>query len=121
MSTQSTQTKATSSQSEPHPRKSHPKSDSESSTATMTKSDVNELAERAPATSPIPAGLNDTRGDGEPVLGQFVEVTKGKHEGDYGVFLELQGTDAVLRLRDETGQRVVVPVTSLKASRAGKR
>lgn len=86
-----------------------------------TKSDVEELAARSPVTSPVPAGLNDTRGDGEPVLGQFVEVTKGEHEGGYGVFLELQGTDAVLRLRDETGQRVVVPVTSLKASRAGKR
>ena len=87
----------------------------------LTKSEVSDLAERAPVTSPVPAGLNDTRGDGEPVLGQFVEVTKGEHEGAYGVFMELQGADAVLRLRDETGQRVVVPVTSLKASRAGKR
>lgn len=86
-----------------------------------SKSDIEGLIANSPVTSPVPAGLNDTRADGEPILGGFVEVTKGEHEGDYGVFLELQGTDAVLRLRDETGQRVVVPVTSLKASRAGKR
>jgi hypothetical protein len=100
---------------------SHSSTKSESAPKKATKSDIEELIARSPVTSPVPAGLNDRRADSEPILGQFVEVTKGEHEGDYGVFLELQGTDAVLRLRDETGQRVVVPVTSLKASRAGKR
>lgn len=75
----------------------------------------------APVTGPVPLGLNDRREDGAPVLGAFVEVTEGEHQGTYGVFLGLEGDTAIIRARDETGQRLTVPFALLRASRAGKR
>lgn len=85
------------------------------------KSTPSESIPVAPISGPVPAGLNDIREDGAPVIGGFVEVTKGEHEGTYGVFLELHGDEAVLRARDDTGQRLSVPYDALVASRAGKR
>lgn len=76
----------------------------------------------APVSSPVPAGLNDTRADNEPILGQFVEVASGKYKGAYGVFLQVEGEDtAIVRTRDENGERIAVPISSLVRSRAGKR
>lgn len=75
----------------------------------------------APVSSPVPPGLNDRRADSEPIIGHFVEVTKGEYEGRYGVFIELEGETAVIRARDENSDRFTVPYTSLRQSRAGKR
>lgn len=68
----------------------------------------------APVSSAVPPGLNDVRGDEDPVLGQFVEVTSGEYEGRYGVFLELDGSDAVVRTRDAEGERLSVPLSDLR-------
>lgn len=118
----STQTKKASSSAEKPHQESRTESKEGQKEATSTAGEIKELARHAPVSGPVPAQLNDTRADGDPILGQFVEVTKGKHEGTYGVFLELEGDNtAVIRARDEIGQRLTVPLTSLKASRAGKR
>jgi hypothetical protein len=77
----------------------------------------------APASSPAPSALNDVRGDEEPVLGHFVEVTSGKHQGRYGVFTEVadDGKTAVVRTRDSATERLAVPLSNLRPSPAGRR
>lgn len=76
----------------------------------------------APVSSPVPMGLNDRRADNEPIIGQFVEVASGKHKGAYGVFMEVDNENtAIVRTRDENGERIATPLSSLVRSRAGKR
>jgi hypothetical protein len=67
----------------------------------------------APVASPVGPGLNDTRADGEPVVGHFVEVTKGEDKGFFGVLLEVEGETAVLRARDAAGVRKPVPFANI--------
>jgi hypothetical protein len=75
----------------------------------------------APVSGPVPPGMNDTRADDQPVIGQFVEVTKGEHKGFFGVFLEAEGNDAVVRNRSDAGVRIVVPLADLAPSSPNRR
>lgn len=75
----------------------------------------------APVSGPVPPGLNDRRADGEPVVGHFVEVTKGDDEGFFGIFVEADGTDAVVRSHSDPGVRKSVPLANLKASSRERR
>lgn len=101
--------------------------------ATPTKTTSRKKAAFVPAsvTGPQPAQLNDTRADDEAVLGHFVEVTAGEHEGRYGVFIEAQAavdaedqtkaTIAVVRARDNDSDRFSVPIADLVPAEAGRR
>lgn len=77
--------------------------------------------------APVGPGLNDRRADDEAVLGQFVTITKGEHEGVYGVFTEAfadedgEVTQAVVRSRDNDTARYVVPIADLEPALAGRR
>lgn len=97
---------------------SHSSTKSESAPKSTKKADI----PAAPPAGPFEPGLNDRRADGEPVLGHFVEVTGGEHEGRYGIFdsLSADGT-AVVTSRDEHSERIVVKFSDLVASRSGKR
>ncbi len=75
------------------------------------------------APNPAPASINDSRGTGAAVLGHFVSVTGGEHEGRYGVFIEVSedGKTAVVRTRDSDSERLLVPVKDLRPAQAGLR
>lgn len=76
----------------------------------------------APIAGPARMGLNDKRGDTDPVLGHFVEVASGEYKGRYGVFMEVTADgDAVVRSRDAEAQRLTTPLSTLVASAPGKR
>jgi hypothetical protein len=75
----------------------------------------------APVTGPVPPGLNDVRADGEPVVGGFVEVTKGDNKGFFGVFLEAEGDDAVIGSRADAGYRITVPLADIEPSSPNRR
>jgi hypothetical protein len=70
----------------------------------------------APISGPVAPGLNDTRGDEAPVLGHFVEITKGDDKGFFGVFVELQGETAVVRSHRNPNHRVSAPYADIKAA-----
>jgi hypothetical protein len=67
----------------------------------------------APVSGPVPPALNDTRADDQPVVGHSVEVTKGDDKGFFGVFVEAEGDNAVLRGRGDAGVRKVVPLADV--------
>jgi hypothetical protein len=78
-------------------------------------------APASPVSSPVPPGLNDRREDGAPVLGHFVEITKGDDKGFFGVFVEAEGENAVVRSRSDAGVRKVAPIADLVASDVNRR
>lgn len=77
----------------------------------------------AAAPTPVPAGINDRREDDAPVLGHFVDVVSGEHEGRYGVFetLNSDGETAVVRSRDAESERLVCDLSDLRPAEAGRR
>lgn len=75
----------------------------------------------APVSGPVAPGLNDTRGDDQPVVGHSVEVTDGDHKGFFGIFIEAEGSDAVLRSRGDAGVRITVPITDLVPASPNRR
>lgn len=90
-------------------------------TATRKEAPLHRELQAAP--TPVPATINDIREDSAAVLGHFVEVTKGEHEGRYGVFEELgrDGKTAVVRTRDADSMRLTCPVADLVPAEAGRR
>lgn len=66
-----------------------------------------------PVNSPVGPGLNDVRADGEPVVGHFVEVTKGEDKGLFGTLHEVDGETAVVIPRNSPGTRRPVPFADL--------
>ena len=77
----------------------------------------------AAAPTPVPAQINDRREDDAPVLGHFVDVVSGEHEGRYGVFETLNHDEktAVVRSRDAESERLVVKLSDLRPAEAGRR
>lgn len=66
-----------------------------------------------PVASPVGPGLNDVRADGEPVVGHFVEVTKGEDKGLFGTLHEVDGETAVVIPRNSPGTRRPVPFADI--------
>ena len=67
--------------------------------------------------------LNDTGSVNDPVIGHFVDVTGGEHEGRYGTFNSVSpdGKNAVVRTRDEYTDYLIVPIEYLRPAKAGRR
>lgn len=67
--------------------------------------------------------MNDTRGPADPVLGGFVDVVAGEHEGRYGVLWSIapNGEDAVVRTRDKFTDLLSVSLADLRPAEAGRR
>ena len=67
--------------------------------------------------------INDTRGPSAPVLGHFVDVVGGEHEGRYGTFWNISDDEkwAVVRTRDNDTDLINVKVTDLQRADAGRR
>jgi transcription elongation factor len=70
----------------------------------------------APASAPIPPGLNDIREDGAPVIGHFVEITKGDDKGLVGTLKEVQGDTAVVVDRKAPLHVVSAPLADVVAT-----
>lgn len=70
----------------------------------------------APASAPIPPGLNDTREDGAPVIGHFVEITDGDDKGLVGTLKEIQGDTAVVVDRHAPLHNVSAPLADVVAA-----
>ncbi len=75
----------------------------------------------AAAPTPVPPSLNDSRADDDAVLGHFVDVVSGPEKGAYGVFIEAQGDDAVVRTRDDDSRRFTTPIKNLVPAESGRR
>jgi len=75
----------------------------------------------APISAPAKPGFNDRREDGAPVIGHFVEVTKGEDKGFFGVLQEVQEDTAVVRGHTNPLQRVSCPFEDLEASELHRR
>ena len=67
--------------------------------------------------------INDSRGPTAPVLGQFVDVVSGEHQGRYGVFNWVSDDEkhAVVRTRDARTDLLNVEVKDLRPALAGRR
>jgi hypothetical protein len=99
--------------------------------AELTKKERSEAAKKAAKTraenkerGDKPEILDDlhTQADDMASMGQFVEVTKGPHKGRYGVVIEdAAGENVVIRTRDESSDRLLVPYEALRPAEAGKR
>lgn len=97
------------------------KAKAENATAAGPKEAVHPAVAAAP--TPVPAQINDRREDDAPVLGHFVDVVSGEHEGRYGVFetLNSDSKTAVIRSRDAESERLVVKLSDLRPAEAGRR
>jgi hypothetical protein len=73
------------------------------------------------APTPVPPGINDVRDDSAAVLGHFVDVVGGEHEGRYGVFEVVEGKNAIVRTRDNDSALITCKISDLVPAEAGRR
>jgi hypothetical protein len=118
------------------------KSKSKSSTKSSSKKSSKRSSSRSKKNQPVNRSVvggdpnrnaitvtsNEARNDSDALYGHFARVTKGEHQGRYGVvesFVE-HGSDgyptkAILRTRDDDTARLTVPYDALERTRAGGR
>lgn len=70
-----------------------------------------------------PRSLNDRRRDEDAILGHFVNVVSGEHEGRYGVFIDVapDGETAIVRSRDADNDVFSTAISDLRPAKAGLR
>lgn len=70
-----------------------------------------------------PRSLNDRRRDEDAILGHFVNVVSGEHEGRYGVFVDVaaDGETAIVRSRDADNDVFSTAISDLRPAKAGLR
>lgn len=74
------------------------------------------------AKKPDPLDDTNTQEDGQAVVGHFVKVIAGDHEGRYGVLIgDAAGDTVIVRTRDDDSARIVVKYTDLAPALSGER